>query len=407
MCAITMNWALRQELETVAQQALLYVIADSAEPNGITRYCTPGYMEKHGRMTRATMFRRLGELEGMRLLERRKFYTEQGEVRYEIALNLDIEIKLPIKRRGPKDDPDEDGPDHTSAGGEAGDETQAQGMNETPESQGETLDSGDQSLTGAQAKSQSCDYHIDDPSLPKKDSPPYPPPGGSSSKMEGEAKARRDALWERFKAGYPSIARMDQGLAREALDTLPLDDAEWAVSVLPALRKELEGPKAPPPRGAHLWLRKEMFKNFPRGKLDAPPAPDRVWIDENSEMDRALALVRGLTGALSPFVITHEGKRGYFSAAKVGPDLLAMLKFADETPTGWREVAAGSAEWTAWQRAFRAWTGRSRSSRLGADDAIRVPGPFPPSREGTIYDWPEPPAEPPPESPEDDDADQH
>ncbi len=404
MSTATMNWALRQELPTTSLQALLYVIADSAEPDGVTRFCTPGYMETHARMTRPTMFRRLAELQDFRLLERRKYYTREGAVRYEIVLNLALEVKLPIKRRGAGNE-DSDSPDDTSPSGQEGEETQSQGVNETPESQIETLESGDQSLTSAQAKSHLGDYHIDDPSLPKKESPPYPPPGGVHSKMELEAKEKREALWERFKAAYPSIARMDQGLAREELDALPLDDAEWAISVLPALREELAKPKAPPPKNAHLWLRKAMFKNFVRGKLDAPAAPESVWIVEGSVEDRALRFVRSLTSSLTPFVMVRDGSRGYVSNVAVGPDLLAMLKFADESPTLWREVESGSPEWTAWQRALRAWTGRGATGRLGTNGAIRVPGPFPPSKEGKVYDWPEEP-EPPNEAHEDDDADQ-
>lgn len=394
MSIVAMNWALRQRLASPLQQILLYVIADSADPEGVTRYCDPAYMEQHARLTRSTMFRMLGELQAQGLLERRKFYTERGDVRYEIVLNLEALVDTPIRRRKR--------PEDTGNSGEDEDGTQGEEMNEVPESHGETMVSIDQSPAGAQAKSQSCDYHIDDPSLPKKDSPPYPPPGGSSSKMELEAKVKRDALWERFKAGYPSIARMDQGLARDALDERALDDAEWAVSVLPALRKELEGPKAPPPRNAHLWLRKEMFKNFVRGRPDAAPPPEAVWIAEGSDQDRALRFVRGLTGALAPFVVVRDGKRGYPSAAALGLDLLAMLAYAAESPSTWREVSQGSPEWTAWQHAFRAWTGRSATGRLGTDNAIRVPGPFPPSKGGTVYDWPEPPG-----SPEDDDADQH
>lgn len=388
MSTATMNWALRQELATISQQGLLYVIADSTDVEGVTRHCTPDYMETHARMTRATLFRRLGELEEYGLLARQKFFTERGEAIYEIRLNLQALVKVPIKRRGPREDGDEDSPDDTSAGGDADGGTQGQEVNRSPESHIETMVSGGQSLTAAQAKSHSCDFHIDDPSLPKEDSPPYPPPGGVVPKREGQAQERREALWTRFKTGYPAIARMDQGLARDELDALCLDDAEWAVSVLPQLAEELKKPKAPPPRNAHLWLRKGMFKNFPRGKPDAAPAPARVWIDEGSDMDRALAFVRNLTGALQPFVITHEAKRGYFSLAEVGPALLAMLKFADEPSAAWREVPHGSAEWAAWQRAFRAWTGRSRTARLGAGDAIRVPGPFPPSKEGVVYDWP-------------------
>ncbi len=377
MSIVAMNWALRQRLPSPTQQILLYVIADSADPEGRTRYCDPVYMEGHARLPRSTMFRTLGELEGHGLLERHKFYSERGDVRYEIVLNFGVQIELPIRRRRK---PGEEG--DTSHSGDDAEDTQDEEMNGIPESHGETLVETDQSPTGTPAKSQSVDYHIDDPSLPKKESPPTPSGGRSRLEVEGEEK--RNNLWERFKQGYPGIAAMDQHLAREELDALSLDEAEWATSVLGLLRTELAKLRDRPPKNAHLWLRKRLFENFPRQKLDAPP-PEGVWIVEGSDEDRALRFLKILAKQPSRFINTRpDGARGYQHPVAVGLDAKAMLVFEAEVPLRWALVLHGSAEYAAWQQRFIAWIGAPLPQTPG-EDGIRVPCQWPPSKEGRIY----------------------
>lgn len=375
MSTAAMSWALQQLLSTPQQQGLLFVIADSADPEGLTRYCDPPYMERHARLTRATMFRCLGEMQDKGLLERRKWYTEKGAVRYEIQLNFARFIDEPIRRRRKPDDPTNSGDDDA--------DTQDEEMNPIPESHPETLDSADHSLTSDGPKSQSCDYHRDDPSLIQ-ESPPTPSGGRSRSKMELEAEGKRDALWNRFVQTYPEIKRMHQRLAREELDALSLDDAEWAVSVVPALAAELAKPKAPPPRNAHLWLRKRMFENFPRQKLDAPP-PEGVWIAEGSDADRALRLVRDMAKVVTPFMQLKDGQRGYLHKVPPGEDLLAMLRFADDVTLRWPLWPRGSASFAAWQARVTEWVGKPLPLE---GDGIRAPCPFPPSRQGVVYDEP-------------------
>lgn len=370
MSVAAMNWALRQRLTSPLQQILLYVIADSADPEGCTRFCDPAYMEEHARLTRSTLFRTLGDLEILGLLERKKFYSERGDVRYEMTLNFEALVDIPIRRRKKVED--------TSDSGENSDEAQDDGA----ESHHEIVVETDHSPTGAKTKSQSDDYHKG-PSLPKEDSHPYPSPRGSHSKMELEAEGKRDLLWQRFKQGYPSIAAMDQHEARDALDSLSFDDAEWAVSVLPALKEELRKAHDRPPKNAHIWLRKAMFRNFPKATLDAPP-PEGVWIADGSDEDRALRFVRILARAPNPFVLTRDGTRGYLNRTEVGLDLLAMLAFESEIPLRWPRAAKGSPEYAAWQQRFMAWIATPLPLEPGTE-TIQVPCQWPPSKEGTIY----------------------
>jgi hypothetical protein len=373
-----MNWALAQELESCQQQVLLYVIGDSADPNGVTRHCDPDYMASKARLSRATMFRRLGELEDLALLSRRKYYTEEGAPRYEIRLNLEAHVSLPIRSRKSGDD---------EGGTDGGTEPEA-AATETPKSQAETLVRPESHASEPtkvspvrQAQSHSCDYIS--PPL-SKSLPPNPPPGGSLSRKEAEVSEKREALWQRFLGSYPGIAAMDQQVARQDFDGIDLNDAEWAVSVAPAYATECVKLRKPP-KNAHLWLRKGMFKNFPRAKIEAPP-PDDVWIVEGSDADRALRFVRFLAKVPVPFIRTGgvEGARGYPHKTEVGPDLLAMLAFVNDTRLHWTGYPRGSENFGAWQARFQAWIGQRLPTEPGTD-CIRVPGPWPPSKEGVTY----------------------
>lgn len=358
-----MNWALRQRLASTQQQILLYVIADSADPTGVTRHCDPSYMEDRARMTRATLFRRLGELEELGLLQRFKFYSERGAPIYEIRLELSALVDNPIKRRKPTED-------------DAGDDD----SETTPESQPETLVAEtkvavehNQNLTGCDSISPPLSEGF----------PPTPQAGGLHSKTELEVKEKRDDLWRRFALDYPSIATMDQQAARDELDALSIDDAEWAISVLPDLKAELRKASNRPPKNAHLWLRKGMFRNFTRRKITDPP-PEGVWIVEGSVADQALRFARHLAKAVNPLVqARHDGERGYLHKTEVGEDLLAMLDFEHEVPLRWPLYERGSPEFAAWQRRFTEWIGRGLPVEPGTD-SVRAPQPWPPRKDGSF-----------------------
>jgi hypothetical protein len=364
MSIATMNWALRQRLSSAHQQILLYVIADSADPNGITRHCDPGYLEEHSRMTRSTMFRRLGELEDLGLLQRLRFYSERGAPMYEIRLVLSALVDVPIKRRKLAED-------------DAGDED-----NEAvPESQPETMVAETKVSVEHDHNLTRCDYIS--PPL-SKELPPTPLAGGLHSKAEGEGKEKRDDLWRRFALDYPNVATMDQQAAREELDALSIEDAEWAISVLPDLKAELRKASNRPPKNAHLWLRKGMFRNFARRKISDPP-PEGVWVMEGSAADQALRFVRSLAKAVNPLVRSGpDGSRGYLHKTIVGDDLLAMLDFEHEVPLRWTAYERGSPMFAAWQRRFTEWIGRGLPIEPGSD-CIRAPYPWPPRKDGT---WP-------------------
>ncbi|WP_354132781.1 hypothetical protein [Bradyrhizobium sp. RT9a] len=371
-----MNWALAQELETCQHQALLYVIADSADPNGVTRHCDPDYMASKARLSRATMFRRLSELEDLKVLSRRKYYTEAGTPRYEIKLDLDLRISLPLRsrRKGDEDDPD--------------------GENaEIPKSQAETLAGAEShgSETGAvspvrPAQSHSCDSIS--PTL-SKELPPNPPPGGFRSKREVERSEEREAVWRAFLGVYPGISAMPQDDARNALDALPIDETEWAISSAPLYAAECRK-LSKAPKNAHTWLRKAMFKNFPRG--GPPPArPDSFAAD--SPEGRALAALHQVARKTIPTINGRVTYRG-----EVTPQLLAFAQAGERSAWPWIESSDATRDQiAAWARFIEAHVPGPRgplieTRGLGANQraGIHAPWPWPPKKDGSIYQNPVP-----------------
>jgi hypothetical protein len=380
MSIAAMNWALQQRLESHQQQILLYVIADSADPTGVTRHCDPAYMADHARMTRATMFRRIGELEKLGLLERFKFYSDRGAPIYEIRVKFEVMVDMPIKGRRTVDDDDADHDENDDIG------VADQELNDRPKSHCETLVEPTKVSPSASPESHCCDSIS--PPL-SKNLPPTPLRGASLSKVEVEQGEKRDALFTAFRVAYPQPGiALDPVLTRSELDALSVDDAEWAISSAPHYAAELRKAKQARPKNAHLWLRKRMFENFARGAPPPATTQEQVWVADGSDEDRAVRFVFGLTRAIVPFVRTEaERGRGYFLKSSVGLDMLAMLGFADDDDRTWTPLPRTDRRCAAWQERFTSWTGRPLPlARLpdGAD-GIRVPGPWPPKKDGTVY----------------------
>ncbi|WP_168204662.1 MarR family transcriptional regulator [Tardiphaga sp. vice304] len=380
MSIAAMNWALQQRLESHQQQILMYVITDSCDAAGVTRHCDPTYLADHARMTRATMFRRLAELEKLGLLSRFKFYSDRGAPIYEIRVNYGVVIDMPIKGRRTADDDDAEHDESDDTGTADGE------LNDRPKSHSETLVEPTKVSPRASPESHCCDSIS--PPL-SKNLPPTPLRGASLSKIEVEQGEKRDGLFAAFRTAYPlaSIA-LDPGPAREELDALSVEDAEWAISSAPHYAAELRKAGQQRPKNAHLWLRKRMFENFARGAPAPATAVEQVWVADGSNEDRAVRFVFGLTRAIVPFVRTEADRgRGYFLKARVGLDMLAMLGFADDDDRAWTPLPRTDRRCAAWQERFTAWSGRPLPLVRLPDgaDGIRVPGPWPPKKDGTVY----------------------
>lgn len=370
-----MTWAFGLPLEPRAKLALL-AIADNARDDGIAWPSRDTIAEKSSQ-SRSTVNRRvktLVELGIIRLMER--FREDGTRTTDEIHLDLSVTPDEVLRKLHDSGTPNEAETDDENAS-ESGD---PQGLGGTcqPDTLGVQSGHGTGAvLTGGGSQS---GHGQDEPSL-EQDSPPTPS-GGPLSKADKEAVEKRKALWHRFLGVYPGISAMDQQATETEFQHLSVDDAEWAVGAAPLFEAECRKLKKPP-KNAHIWLRKAMFRNFPKATLDAPP-PEGVWIAENSDEDRALRFVRTLARAPNPFVLTRDGTRGYLNRTEVGLDLLAMLAFESEIPLRWPRAARGSPEYAAWQQRFTAWIATPLPLEPGTE-TIQVPCQWPPSKEGTIY----------------------
>lgn len=390
-----MTWAFKLPLEPRAKITVL-AIADNARDGDGVAWPSRALIAKKSGQSRATVNRRMRLLVELGVMKLKERFREDGtQTTDEIQLCLDLTPDELMRRlqslkqaggadQGAEDaerDDDEPGADDEGGGCQA---------DTLPVQSGHP---GDALVTGGGLHS---GHPHNEPSL-EPDSPPNPPPGGVRlakveekadegplSKAAKQAAERRDELWGLFKASYPGIAAMDQVTARTEFDGVPLADAEWAVSVCAAYAAECRK-LGKPPKNAHLWLKKAMFKNFAKVEIKPPP-PEAVWIREGSDEDRALRFVRNLARVPPKFVMDdRERGRGYRHPRAVGDDLLAMLAFVDQLPSRWPMVEPRSAHYAAWQRRFEEWIGAQVPIGPGKT-GIHVPTLWPPKKDGTIYD---------------------
>lgn len=381
-----MTWAFGLPLEGRAKIVLL-AIADNARDDGVAWPSRDLIAEKSSQ-SRATVNRRMKSMSDLGVMSLHERFREDGsQTTDEIRLDMTLTPEEVMRRmqaseaseRGETAD-DSDVADAASdiiARGEGGYQP------DTPPVQ--SGHPGDVVVTGGGLHS---GHPLDEPSLEPKN-PPNPPPGGVRiedgplKKADKAAIEKRDALWQRFLGSYPGITAMDQQAARDEFEHLAVDAGEWAVSVCPLYDAECRKLRKPP-KNAHIWLRKEMFRNFPKGKIEPPP-PDEVWIAEGSDQDRALRFVQGLAKAPARFVRTLDGGvRGYWHKTAIGPDLLAMLAFVNDVPLRWTGYPRGSENFGSWQARFQTWTGQRLPTEPGSD-CIRVPCPWPPKKDGRLY----------------------
>ncbi|WP_420133970.1 hypothetical protein [Rhodopseudomonas sp.] len=237
-------------------------------------------------------------------------------------------------------------------------------------------------------------------SEPEPEPSPQPPSGGSVSQAEPDG-------WKDFEADWAEpIVRhqlaMNEWVALSDADRLL---ARQAARGYVAWRK---GQKKPPNvLSAHLFLRDRGA--WPGFAARAPDAPARAaesdlpWIVEGSAEDRVIRWLYRRTNVAQPLIRAGDGgKRGYRARKPIGADLLAMAEHVDQrawrlqtsdeageaTPQRvwlWGFYPQGSAEYAAWQRRFRDWTGAGLPNER--DDAgrqgIRMPRPWPPRVDGT------------------------
>lgn len=395
MSIFAMNWALRQRLDSPNAQILLYVIADSADATGKTTHCDPDYMADRARMSRPTLYRRLGELEEIGLLQRFKSYSEHGAQVYEIRLNFDALVDMPI--RGRRSDDDDGSADDAKTHGQMA-ETGEGG--ERPKSHNETLVCTAKVSPVRQPESHSGDFQEGPPI--SKDSP-LPPEGGGVDVPLAVQQAQEPEHFAEFWQAYLGHEVMPRGRALAVFNAMTVSEREHARAAALLLSEQLTKMKRKP-KNAHTWLADRGWLEFPNARL-AQPAPSRLWIAAEDAVGLGVAL--GMVGRELRLLDDPERGRGLWRPAELDRDLAALAKFAGTDREAWPVVQEGSQQFAAWRDRLQHWLGvkvetekvwlepynaevHGRSAtdpafKLRASvNGLRVPTLWPPRKDGTI-----------------------
>lgn len=391
-----MNWAMGARTDGVSAQCVLFVVADTANEHGVSVHADPDYIAERTRQSRATVFRRLNELENAGALTRFKRYRDDGAPIYEIRLHLDRQIDYTEPQEG-GDDPQA---------------VEAKSQIETaPESQIET---GKVSPV-RQAESHSCDSKS--PSKNPKDSPQAPLRGvaGASDDDEGAHEPQAppegwDAFRQAFEADGVPIARVS--LVKPLFGAL---SATERIRVTTAARGYLHHRSREKKPGTKLsaqnFVREiESWDGWIKLAPAAPVAP--VFVRERSAEFRAMLVLARILGDRPPeprFEV-EQGEAGVWRRGGVPPDLAGLAAFADKPDQQWAVIEEKSQPFAAWSERIRTWTGhRLQAQRVFTGEekpftwngettmvkqcvsGTRVPCLYPPRKDGTVADATGPP----------------
>lgn len=365
-----MNWAMHARTDGVSAQCVLFVVADTANEHGVSIHADPDYIADRTRQSRATVFRRLKELEAVGALTRFKHYREDGSAAYEVRLALDAVIDYDVA-------PDaSDAPD-----------LEAKSQIETPpKSQIET--SGISPVR--QAESQSCDSSNPSKSPEEVRIPPTPQAGGEWP---------HEASWKEFEEAYREpILRQSQ--ARAVWTVLSDAERDLATRAARGYASHRSRQKKPPNvLNAHTFLKeRDAWAAFVAQSSEPKLAAlEVVFVPEDSPEWRAHQVIRMICGIPPLQSMNYEEGRGV-RLVPLSPAELALEQFADQDPQSWPVVAAGTQMCGAWRQFLRVEprpiiVGTIRKEYLPGkwkDDwpikelGLRVPCDWPPRKDGSL-----------------------
>lgn len=397
-----MNWAMQQRTDGPSAQIVLYIVADTANENGVSRHADPGYIAERSRQSRATVFRRLDELEKAGALTRFKKVRPDGAPVYEIRLALDREI-------------DYSGAHHGQAPADATPEAdQAVAEVDTPdieaESQIETLTAETPPVSPVrQPESHLCDSMKNPSKSP--DSPQSPSLPNEPDDPDF------DSRFEKFTRAYP-VPIADVPLTRTLLRAMTEAEIENVTFAAWGYRKMVtdEDRRA---MDAHRFIRDGKWLGYVESGREAAPKPPKPpppeqWLAEDSDEFRALCLACDIAKRSRPAVITRmhsggpltRGQRAYRYVGHLAYGAAGMAALAVAEPklmltSEWRVVEKGSREFFAWSDRVFEWIGvRPEAYRIWlcacgqlAERPMRADKlSLPPCKEGLLVPTPWPPA---------------
>lgn len=342
------NWALKQRTDGPSAQIVLFVVADAANERGICRHADPDYLAERTRQSRATVFRRLGELERAGALTRFKLHGPRGEAIYEIRLHLDREIDY----ARPVADADDD------VGGEVSDAVARDAADEAgavsggAESQFETLTGETGGVSPVRlAESHSCDSK----SPSKSPTSPLKPPPHVGPAPQGSAREDDDTLvadLAAYRAAHPGIAKRPFEVEALMAALTPAERRERITGASGYAATLAKRPKAHPVDPAK-FLREGLWAEYVR---HAPPPPRTVFVAAGTPQADAWAVYAATCGRFRPQPTWSDqhGARGWLEYTEWPP----FGRGFDPTPAQWWFVERGTRECAAWSERIHQLVGR-------------------------------------------------
>ena len=240
-------------------------------------------------------------------------------------------------------------------------------------------------------------------SEPEPESPLKSPPGTKESEqIEDSEPEDFAAAWQAWR-GH-EVMRRDLALSEFRL--LSIEKQQLCRAAIGHYNALLDKYKRETVVNFHIWIRQKGFEEFPNAKLAVPlVAVTKVFIPE--EDLAALRIAFQIAGARL-ILARHEDRAGVWRNGPLPNDLLALASSELGDPSDWQAVAKGSEQFGAWRDRLRAWTGFDAAEQnLWQEphdpavhglpytnphhrfrkkiEGIRVPWPWPPSKDGKVY----------------------
>ena len=389
-----MNWAMDARTDGVSAQCVLYVVADTANEHGISIHADPDYIAGRTRQSRATVFRRLKELEAAGALTRLKRFRADGAPVYEIRLHLDrpVDYDTAPECHNPQD-----------VEGESQIETQAESQIETGEVSPVRL-----------GESHSCDSKS--PSKNPKDSPQAPLRGDSPSPLAMGSEAPSEPVvegWDEFKRAWEAdgipISRVS--ITKPLIAALTPDER---INVTKAAKGYLTHRSREKKPGTKL-----SAQNFIReieawdawAKFAPPDTPPKAFVREGSREHKAiivLSMIDGQPARTQCRFDTAQGASGLWRYGAVPDDLSGLAAFIEKPIKEWCLIEPDSQPFHAWAERIQRWTGNRPEPQIIMLDelktyivngrtfeahrrttGLRVPCLWPPRKDGSISPTPD------------------
>ncbi len=388
MSIAAINWAMDQKTDGPSAQSVLFIIADRASEFGVCRHADPDTIAEKTRQSRATVFRRLEELERVGIVARFTRHLADGRREYEVRLGFGKKVNYRVDKFRTIflygiDDEKCEGPlvaELPFRGGETQDVDDGSQSETRPESQIATHPVA----PVRPDESQSCDPHKSPSKSPSKEDSPLIPQAGGFSEQSGnvpEAETKtwvHEASWSRLEAAWNDPI-LHQAICRGIWEAFTENERERFLRVVRGyLAWRLKQPKLPNRCNIQKLMREiDAWPGYE--KLAGPDPSLRTFYAEHSEEHRALDVIAAVVGLLGPEVKFDDTKavRGFWRSRPLRPDEVAMAMFADKPRDQWMPLERGTPPFYAWSTRYFEWF----SKRY---DNFNPPCLFPPHKDGTF-----------------------